>query len=281
MRISGLASNPPEARTTAPASIVSLPAGVRTTTPVTAPRSSVTSRVAFDSKRTSMPCFAADWYSMSINPGAAADRLEHQTAPEAELSADLVGLPAEHRDPADAAIAHPLHGRQRLAHELHRHVRIGAVLGDPHEVVVELLFRVRVDLHRGLLLVGEVADQVAQLVEALEGEPEAAGREEAVAAAPGFGRLLEHEDARAVLARRERRAHRRIAAADDDDVVGHVVTLPIRPDAPAPLTVFGRAAGVKSRESPPPGRGVQKSIRLDSFPRGGRDESAVHREMAR
>ena len=68
MRISELASNPPDASTTAPALMVSLPAGVRTMTPVTAPRSSVTSRVAFDSKRTSMPCFAADWYSMSINP---------------------------------------------------------------------------------------------------------------------------------------------------------------------------------------------------------------------
>ena len=154
-------------------------------------------------------------------PRTSADRLQHQTAPEAELAAHLVSLPAEHRDPAHAAIAHPAHGRQRLAHQLHRHVRIGAVLGDPHEVVVELLFSVRVDLHRGLLLVGQVADQVAQLLEALEGEPEAAGREKAIAAAPGLGRLFEHEDSRTVLARRERRAHRRIAAADDDDVVGH------------------------------------------------------------
>src|SRR5215475_13229905 len=88
-----------------------------------------------------------------------------------------------------------------------------------HEVVVELLLRVRVDLHRGLLLVGEVADQVAELLEALEGEPEPARGEEPVAAAPGFRRLLEHEYPRPLLLRRVRRAHCGIAAADDNDVV--------------------------------------------------------------
>ena len=104
---------------------------------------------------------------------------------------------------------------------MHRHVGIGAVLGDPHEVVVELLLRVRIDLHRGLFFIGEIADQLAQLLEALEGEPEAARREEAIAAAPRLGRLLEHEDARAVLARRERGAHGRVTTADDDHVVRH------------------------------------------------------------
>jgi hypothetical protein len=64
-----LASNPPDAEhDRPPASIVSVPAGVRTTTPVTAPRSSVTSFVAFASKRTSIPFLAADSYSMSMSP---------------------------------------------------------------------------------------------------------------------------------------------------------------------------------------------------------------------
>src|SRR6266542_182721 len=133
---------------------------------------------------------------------------------------DLMRVTEDCSDP-DMAM-HPAHRRQRLPDQLHRHVGIGAVLGDPHEVVVELLVRVRIDLHRGLFFIGEIVDQLAQLLEALESEPEAARREEAVAAAPRLRRLLEHEDARAVLLRRERGAHCRVAAADDDDVVCHV-----------------------------------------------------------
>ena len=52
-----------------PAGMVSVPVGVRTATPVTAPRSSVTRRIAFVSNRTSTPFLAADWYSMSMSPG--------------------------------------------------------------------------------------------------------------------------------------------------------------------------------------------------------------------
>ena len=69
MRISTFASKPPDASTTAPAAIVSRPFAVRTTTPVTPPRSSVTSRMALASKRTSMPALAAEAYAISMRPG--------------------------------------------------------------------------------------------------------------------------------------------------------------------------------------------------------------------
>src|SRR5207247_7693739 len=72
---------------------------------------------------------------------------------------------------------------------------------------------------RGFLFSREIAHEVADLVEAPEGKAKAAGREEPVAAAPGLGRLLQHQRARAVLARRERGAHRGVATANDDDVV--------------------------------------------------------------
>src|SRR2546427_260857 len=160
--------------------------------------------------------------------GPAAHRLEDQTAPEPESPVDLVGLTAEHRDPADAAVPHPPDRRLRLAHEQHRQVGVGAVLGDAHEVVVERLLGVRIDLHRRLLLVGQIADEVTQLLEALEGEPEAARREEAVAPAPRLRRLLQDEHARPRLARGEGGAHGGVAAPDHDDVVhgGHSRALP-------------------------------------------------------
>src|SRR2546425_6715984 len=80
VRISGFASKPPDASTTAPDGSVSVPAGVRTTTPVTPPRSSVTRRVALVSNRTSTPFFAADWYSMSMRPGPPPTRSEEHTS---------------------------------------------------------------------------------------------------------------------------------------------------------------------------------------------------------
>src|SRR2546426_277768 len=46
----------------------------------------------------------------------------------------------------------------------------------------------------------------------------AADREEAVAAAPRLRRLLQHEDARTLLTRGERRAHGGVAATHDDDI---------------------------------------------------------------
>ena len=50
-------------------------------------------------------------------------------------------------------------------------------------------------------------------------EAEAAGGEGGVAAALLLARLLQHEHPRALFARGERRAQRRIAGADHDDVV--------------------------------------------------------------
>src|SRR5256886_6140029 len=150
--------------------------------------------------------------------GPAADRLQHEVAEERELAAHLEGLAPEHRDPADPLRLHPAHRGLRLAHEREREVGVGEVLGHAHQVVVVVVLGVERHVHRRLLLVGEVADQLAYLVETLEREAEAAGREEAVAATPRLRRLLQHEDARALLARRERRAHGGVAAAHDDDV---------------------------------------------------------------
>ena len=196
-----------------------MPAALRTTTPVTAPRSSVTRRVAFGLEPHGDAGLRGRRVRHVDEPGAAAHRFEHEPAPEPELVADLVRLAAEHRDPADAAIAHPPHGRLRLADDQHREVRVRLVLGDAHQVVVEVVLGVRIDFHDGLLLVGEVAHDLAELLERLEGEAEAARGEEAVAAAPRLGRLLEDEDARAVLLRGQRRAHRGVAAAHHDHVV--------------------------------------------------------------
>src|SRR5262245_64496200 len=47
--------------------------------------------------------------------------------------------------------------------------RSGLILGDAHQVVVEVVLGVGVDLHHRLLLVGEVG-QRAELLERLEGE---------------------------------------------------------------------------------------------------------------
>src|SRR5207249_610965 len=65
--------------------------------------------------------------------GPAAHRLEDQPAPEPESPVDLVGLTAEHRDPADAAVPHPPDRRLRLAHEQPRQ---GGVAAPDHDDVV-------------------------------------------------------------------------------------------------------------------------------------------------
>ena len=204
MRISGFASKPPQAEDHRPG-VDRLGARRRSapSTPVTRPRSSVRSRVALASKRTSMPALAAEAYSMSISPGPPPTASSTRPPQKRNLSAHLVGLAAEHRDPADAAVLHPAHrraGDSRTSEQ--RHVGVRAVLGDPHEVVVEIVLGVRIDLHLRGFLVGEVADERPQLVEGLEGEAKAAGGEEAVAAAPRLRRLLQHEHARPRLARR-------------------------------------------------------------------------------
>src|SRR5207245_5783288 len=77
--------------------------------------------------------------------------------------------------------------------------------------------------HAPLPAAGAIADEPPQPLEPLDGDPEPPRREEAVSAAPGLGRLLDDEHARARLARRERGAHGGVAATHHDDVVrrGH------------------------------------------------------------
>ncbi len=75
--------------------------------------------------RTSMPTAAARSYPHVTRPGAAADRLEREAAPEVVPVADLVGLAAEHEDPAEPWLAHPHHGGLGPAHEVLREVGVG------------------------------------------------------------------------------------------------------------------------------------------------------------
>src|SRR4029453_1276033 len=148
-----------------------------------------------------------------------ADRFQDQSTPEAEFPADLVGLAAQNRNPSDPPVVYPAHGGLRLANDEQGQIRVGPVLGHAHQVVVEVVLSVRIYLHLAGLLIGEVADEAAQLVEALEGEPETPGGEEAVATAPRLRGLLDHEHARTRLAGGEGRAHRRVAAAHHYHVV--------------------------------------------------------------
>ena len=153
---------------------------------------------------------------------AAAHRLHVEPAPEAVLAAHLVGLPAVHEDPAEAALAHPRHRGAGAANQMLGEVGVGEPLGDAQQIVPELGLRVGRHLDGRRLLVGEIGEDVAAKVrEPLVSEAEAAGGEERVAAALVLRRLLEDEDGGPALARGQRGAERGIATADDDDVGVH------------------------------------------------------------
>jgi hypothetical protein len=132
---------------------------------------------------------------------------------------DLVGLALVHEPEAQAALVQPAHGRPRVANQDPGHPLVAAPERDPPHVGEELVLRVRVEVGpRGEVVVDALED-VAQLREAAVRDADRAGGEGGVAARPLAIRLLEHEPARAPLARRVSGRHARVAGADDDDVV--------------------------------------------------------------
>ncbi len=151
------------------------------------------------------------------------------------LAVDQEGLPAEHRDEADAVTPEPDHRGARAVDQPPGHVFVGLVPCDLHQGLVKDITVVhrQDDLRAfGLGQVGQ--DVLRNVVDPRMAEAEAAGGEIGVAALLLFRGLFENQDVGAVLARRHRRAQRRVAGADDNDiVVGHWDAPSDGPDGPA------------------------------------------------
>ena len=99
---------------------------------------------------------------------------------------------------------------------------MAAEAGHPRHVVVVLLARVLSEIGVLDLPRGEI-HHLDEILDAVEHDPHRARGEAAVPSALGLGRRLQYHHARALLARGQRGAHRRIAGPDHD-----YVTLAIR-----------------------------------------------------
>ena len=151
---------------------------------------------------------------------APAPGLGRQPAPEfvARAVVDLVRLAAVARLEFDALLAQP---HQRLEAALDQdlaQVGIGAVLRDAAHVVVVGLGGVGAVVVGLLLLLGEIGNDLREVVHAVVHHAHQAAGVAAVAAAVVDRRGFQHDDAGAGLARGERRAAGRVARADDDDI---------------------------------------------------------------
>ena len=127
---------------------------------------------------------------------AGAYRLHEQPAPEAELAGGIVleRLPPVGEDEADAFGAHPLHRRQRLADQDLRQIGVAEALGDPHHIVVELVFGVAADVHLRLFGGRHIGDDRLDVFQVVESEADDAAGEVGIAAAEVFGGFLHHQD---------------------------------------------------------------------------------------
>ncbi len=201
-----------------------------------------------------MPFFCASLRCWSIRPGPPPVEFDREPAPELELAVDQVGLPAPDRVELHALAMQPAHRVARAADQPVAQVAVGAVLRDAEHVVVELIGGVGAEVGAVDLVLGQVRHDRLQIVDAVVDAAERAGGEPRVAAHQLLRRALEHEHARAFLARRKRSAKRRIAGADHHHIPG---TCHDR-NPPRPASRGGRFAARPNRqialsESRPPG----------------------------
>ena len=151
-------------------------------------------------------------------PGSAARGLDREPAPELELAADLERLAAVDRHEADALAAHPFERRMAAAHQQLDQIGIAAVLRHAGQIVEILVLAVGAEVRGAFLLLGEIRDQLREIIDRVVGDADGARREGGIAAPLRNRRALEHEHAGAGFARGERRAERGIAGADHDHV---------------------------------------------------------------
>ena len=152
-------------------------------------------------------------------PRPAADGLNVHAAVKDLLAVHLVGLAAEHRHEAHAVPAQPRHGRAGIVDQRPGEVLLGLVARHLHHRVVEELPVMGGQLDARLLRLREVGQHIGtDILQPVMDEAEAAGGEEGIAAPLLLRGLFEHDRAGTLLARRNRRAKRRIAAADDRDI---------------------------------------------------------------
>jgi hypothetical protein len=140
--------------------------------------------------------------------------VQRKPAPEFELAVDLVGLPAEPGLQLDALLRHPGRGLEAVAHEHLAQLGVGAILRHLEHVVEVLVFGVGAEIDVREILVGERRQHGDQVLDAAIGKTKGTAGEVRVAAALFERRRLQHEHARAILVRRDRRAERRIAGPD-------------------------------------------------------------------
>ena len=152
-------------------------------------------------------------------PGPTADGLDDEAAPEAELAADAVGLPAVEQHPADAqGLAHPGHGGPGAIDESVDEPGVGPTAGHADEVAPHCLHGVRAEVDLGELPLAQVGDQPGDVVDPGVRKAEGAAAEVGVAAALLPRRLLQHDRPGSRLPGREGRAERGVPRAHDDDI---------------------------------------------------------------
>jgi hypothetical protein len=150
--------------------------------------------------------------------GATAPRFERQPAPEFKLAVDLEGLTPVDRGKANALAPHPFEGRETLANEHLHQVRVGPEARNALHILKKLGFSVGAEI-RGLLLVGgEVRHELEDILDPLVNHTHGACRKPRIAAALVLACALQHDNARAGLLRRKRRAQGRISGPDNDNV---------------------------------------------------------------
>jgi hypothetical protein len=147
------------------------------------------------------------------------DRAERQPAPEADRVAHPERLARVQQLPADAQRVQPADGLPGVVSEDVCQLGVAAAVREAVHIRPEVLRGVGRQVDPRRLGVGQLLQQRADAGERAVGGAEGAGGEEGVAACPLGGRLLEHEDAGALLARRVRRAEGGVPAAHHDDIV--------------------------------------------------------------
>ena len=167
--------------------------------------------------RTSMPARSAAARCWAISPSPPSTDADREPAPEAVAAVLLVGLALVHEPEADAAPVQPAHGLAGVLGEDPRHRLVAAAEREPPQVGEEVVRGVRVEVGRRRARSSSSRMSRRSSTPAVR-EADRARRERGVAARPRARRLLEHEHARAPLARGVRGAHAGVAGSDDDDV---------------------------------------------------------------
>ncbi len=221
-RQSALASKPPQARTTAPA-----PMRLRS------PRCS-TSTPAMPSRWRTRPTARVSWMTRIFALQAA--RRSASTRPGPPRAACSVSPPQNRWRPSSptndwlpqsGTKRTPWPAIQRRVARLSptrvfASIGIAAAAAGRVEIGQVLRLGVGAEVGAGAILGGQLRRHSHQVADAVVGESHRRHGEAAVAAVLALGGALEHGDASAALARRERRAQRRVAGAYDDDVVALV-----------------------------------------------------------